>query len=440
MLSRADFRDYQTQAVDFMATRPCAGLFIDMGLGKSSSTLHAIADGMPGPILLVGPIRVIESVWEREAKKWADTQGLTFSVVRGTPGERLRALGRQVDVYMTNRELLAEVLAAKAWQTLIIDESTLFKNPSTKGFKTLRKYLKNIPRRYILTGTPTPNSLMDLWSQVFILDMGQRLGTSFYQFRQRFFRQTDWQGYKFEAIEGAEEKITSLISDIIFRVENTLPKEEPIHNEVPILLPRKARKVYEDLEEEALAVLADETVSAANAAAALMKLRQVASGFVYDDNGDVQEVHTGKIEATLEVIDQTGSPVIIVYNFLHELAALKKAIPEAVEFSPAIQNQWDLGEVPVMFLHPQSGGHGLNLQYGGHTMVIFSGSFSYEQMSQTMARIDRQGQTAQCVFHYLIGVDTVDEMILQVLRDKEANQTRILNRLRDYAQAKLGVK
>jgi SNF2 family DNA or RNA helicase len=440
MLSREAFWDYQHEAVEFMKARPCAGLFIDMGLGKTSSVLHTIVDDLPRPILIVGPIRVIESVWEREAKKWADTSGLTFSVVRGTPKERLQAISKKVDVYLTNRELLPELLAHGGWQTLIIDESTLFKNPSTKGFKTLRKYLTKIPRRFILTGTPMPNTLLDLWSQVFILDLGQRLGTSFYQYRQRFFKQTDWQGFKFEALPGAEERITKLISDIIFRVENTLVKEEPVHNEVPITLPRDARKIYKDLEDQAMAVLGNESVTAATAAAAMMKLRQVASGFVYDDNGDTKEVHDKKIEATLEVIDQTGSPVIIVYNFKHELAALKKAIPQAVEFSPAIQNQWDLGEVPVMFLHPQSGGHGLNLQYGGHTMIIFSGSFSYEQMSQTMARIDRQGQEARCVFHYLVATDTVDEVILEVLRDKEKNQTRVLKRLRDYAQAKVGAK
>jgi SNF2 family DNA or RNA helicase len=412
-------------------------LLIDMGLGKTAIMVHACAlADLPKPILLVGPIRVIETVWEREAKSWVHTQGLTFQLVRGKPQERAAAMNASADVYLTNRELLSEVLEHGGWQTLIIDESTLFKNSSTKGFKVLRKHLPKIPRRFIMTGTPTPNSLLDLWSQIFILDLGERLGKSFYQYRQRFFRQTDWQGYKFEAVPGAEEKITQLISDIVFRVENTNPSDA-IHNEVPILLPRSARKAYEELEEQALTVLADENVSAANAAAAMMKLRQVASGYVYDDNGDTVEVHREKIDAVRSVLDETGSPVIVVYNFKHELAALKKAFPHGVEFSAEIQEPWDRGEVPLMWLHPQSGGHGLNLQYGGHTMVIFSGSFSYEHMSQTMARIDRTGQKATPVFHYLVGVDTIDEMILRVLRDKEANQTRVMGRIRDYAKERL---
>ena len=430
-------RPYQIEAVQFLRTHNRAGLFIDMGLGKTAATLHAMEDFLK-PILLVAPIRVIETVWVREAMKWEPTQGLTFSLVRGAPRERSRALSQSADVYLTNRELLPEVLAHGGWQTLIIDESTLFKNPSTKGFKNLRKSLAGIPCRVILTGTPTPNSLLDLWSQVFILDQGERLGRSFSQYKQRFFRQTDWQGYKFEPMPGAEERITKLVSDIIFRVEakGNLPEREVIRNEVTITLPPSARKVYKDLEDQALAIIADETVSAATAVAGMMKLRQVASGFVYDDLGQAIQVHNEKIEATRAVIDQTGSPVIVVYNFIHELEALKVAIPEGVEFSPAIQNKWDLGEVPVLFLHPQSGGHGLNLQYGGHTMVIFSGSFSYEQMSQTQARIDRQGQEFPVVFHYLVAVETIDELIFQVLRDKEANQNKILNLIKEYARAK----
>jgi SNF2 family DNA or RNA helicase len=432
-----DGKDYQRRGFNFVATVDQAGLLIDMGLGKTAIMVHACAlADLPRPILLVGPIRVIETVWEREAKAWVDTQDLSFSLVRVTPAQRAAAMKTPADVYLTNRELLAEVLEHGGWQTLIIDESTLFKNASTKGFKILRKHLPKIPRRFIMTGTPTPNSLLDLWAQIFILDLGERLGKSFYSYRQRFFRQTDWQGFKFEPMPGAEEKITQLISDIIFRVENATPSDA-IHNEIPILLPRKARQAYEELEDRAMTVLADESVSAATAAAAMMKLRQVASGFVYDDNGDTIEVHREKIDATRSVLDETGSPVIVVYNFVHELAALKKAFPHGVEFSAEIQEPWDRGEVPLMWLHPQSGGHGLNLQYGGHTMVIFSGSFSYEHMSQTMARIDRQGQKATPVFHYLVGMDTIDEMILQVLRTKEKNQTRVLARIRDYAKAKL---
>jgi superfamily II DNA or RNA helicase len=285
--------DYQEEAAEFIRNKPTAGLFIDMGLGKTAATLHAMTD-LPKPILLVGPIRVIETVWERESGKWPLTSSLEFSLVRGTPSERKVAVSKRADVYMTNCELLPEVLESKSWATLVIDESTLFKNPSSKRFKNLRKSLAKIGRRYILTGTPTPNSLMDLWAQIFILDMGQRLERSFSQFKQRYFRQTDYLGYKFEPVPGAEEVILEKISDIIFRVAGN-SKKKVVYNEVSITLPAKARKAYTDLEKVALTILADESVTAASAAAAMMKLRQVASGFVYDDTGESQTVHTEKV-------------------------------------------------------------------------------------------------------------------------------------------------
>ena len=431
-------RPYQEQARDFLSSRPHAGLFMDMGLGKTAATLHALKD-LPKPILLVGPIRVIETVWRQEAAKWGPTEDLTFSTARGAPTERAKALKIGADIYLTNREMLPHILPAKKWQTLVVDESSMFKNPSTKGFKILRKALAAIPHRYILTGTPTPNSLLDLWSQVFILDQGLRLGRSFYAYRQRFFTQTDWQGYKFDPLPGAREKIMELISDIVLRIEakGNLPDREVLHNVVSIPLPPAARKAYREMEQEALTVLSDSEVTASTAAVVSMKLRQLASGFIYDDEREPVEVHTEKIAATLSVIDQTGSPVIVVYNFRHELAALKKALPDAVEFSLEIQEQWDAGEVPVMFLHPQSGGHGLNLQYGGHTMVIFSGSFSYEHMSQTKARIDRQGQTSPVVFHYLTAKDTIDELLLQVVQAKADDQKTTLDLLKGYALAKV---
>ena len=431
-------RPYQEEAVRFLKANPAAGLFIDMGLGKTASTLHALVD-LPKPILIVGPIRVIETVWRQEAAKWPYTAGLTFSLVRGAPRARSEALKAQADIYLVNPELLAEVLDnGKGFKTLVIDESSMFKNPSTKRFKQLRKHLRDFERRVILTGTPTPNSLMDIWSQIMILDLGHRLDTSFFRFRARFFDQLDYLGYKWGPKEGAEDRILAMTSPLIFRVEakGNLPAREVIHNRIEITLPPAARKLYHDLEKHALAVLAEDTISAATAAAALMKLRQVASGFVYDDAGGTQAIHSEKIQALQSVIEETGSPVIVVYHFQHELAALQKAFPQGKRFTAEVADDWDKGRIPVLFLHPQSGGHGLNLQYGGHTMAIFSGSFSYEQMAQTMARIDRQGQENPVVFHSLVATDTVDELVVQVLQDKESNQKRVLEQIKEYARAK----
>jgi SNF2 family DNA or RNA helicase len=432
-------RAYQEKAIDFLKRNPIAGLFIDMGLGKTAATLHALVD-LPGPTLLVGPIRVIENVWMQEAVKWPETSKLSFSLIRGSVAARKRALEQDVDIYLVNPELLEEALLARPYANLVVEESSMFKNPSTKRFKLLRKHLAKFDRRVILTGTPTPNSLMDLWSQVFILDRGQRLETAFFRFKNRYFRQTDYMGFKFEPVDGANEHVTKLVSDIIFRVEakGNLPARQAVRNEVQFSLPRPAQKIYNDLEKHALAELTSATISAASAGAALMKLRQVASGFVYNDDRSVTDVHDEKIKAVKEIIEQTGSPVIVVYQFQHELAALRKALPHGVMLDQGWnQKQWDRGEIPLLFLHPGSGGHGLNLQYGCHTMAIFSASFSYEQMSQTMARIDRQGQEFPVVFHFLIARDTVDELILSVLDRKATTQANVLSMVRDYANAQV---
>lgn len=428
---------YQVDGVAFLQANPCGALFIDMGLGKTIITLAAIADD-PGPTLLVGPIRVIETVWAQEAKKWPATRHITFSLVRGSPAARRKALEASADVYLVNPELLPEALEARSYKRLIIDESSMFKNPSTKRFKLLRKNLDKFERRIILTGTPTPNSLMDIWSQIFILDQGERLETAFGRFKNRYFFQVDYMGFKFEPHAGAVDRVTELISDLVFRVDakGILAERPVIRNPVEFYLPKDAQKLYDAMEKHALVELTETSISAANAAAALMKLRQVASGFVYDDERGTVDVHSEKIEAVAEILDQTSSPLIVVYNFQHELAALREAYPQGVTLDNWNQDDWDAGKIPLLFLHPASGGHGLNLQYGSHNMVIFSASFSYEQMAQTMARIDRQGQEFPVVFHFLVAKDTVDELLMSVLKAKATNQTTVLDLIKDYANAK----
>lgn len=429
-------RPYQVEGIDYLKRHPCAGLFIDMGLGKTAIALHAFLS-FPKPILLVGPIRVIETVWEGEAKKWPATNDLTFSLVRGQKAARERALEVEADIYLVNPELLPEALEARSYEALVIDESSMFKNPSTKRFKLIRKHLKKFGRRVILTGTPNPNSLMDLWSQIFILDLGQRLDTAFFRFKQRFFEQLDYMGYKFGPREGATEKVTELISDLIFRVEaeGNLPAREVIENIVPVELPPQVRRLYKEMERRAFIDLGKETtITAANAAAAMMKLRQVAGGFVYDDDHSTQSLHREKINALESILGETGTPVIVVYHFQHELAALRKAFPYGVTLDKGwSQEEWDAKEISLLFLHPSSGGHGLNLQYGSHTMVIYSASFSYEQMAQTRARIDRQGQNAPVVFHFLRATDTVDDLLLEVLEAKKVSQATVLTMVKQYA-------
>lgn len=429
---------YQKTAIEWILSRKSSGVFADMGLGKTAITLHAIKD-LPGPVLLVGPIRVIEGVWEAEAGVWDETKGITFNLLRGAPKARSEALLRPSQVYLVNPELLEEVLTnpkAPKFKTLIVDESSMYKNAATKRFKTLKKYIKDFERVVILTGTPTPNSLMDIWPQIFLLDQGERLCKNQFAFKSKYFEQKDYMGFVFEPRLGAMEAVTNKISDLVMRIDakDHLPPRTVLQNQILIDLPGPVRKVYESMKREAFSKINDESnISAVNAVAALMKLRQVASGFVYNDEGKVEHLHSEKINALQEVIEETGSPVIVLYNFNHELEGLKKAFKHGVVFDSPHIEAWNEGKIPLMFLHPASGGHGVNLQYGGHTMVIFSSSFSYEQMSQAMARIDRQGQADTVIFHSLIVRDSVDELIFETLSNKGHNQDSILKRIKEYA-------
>lgn len=446
-------REYQEAAVDAMIeSQDGLALFLDMGFGKTAVGLHAFLE-LPKPILIVGPIRVVETVWASEAKDWAATDELTFSIVRGTPKERKEALEKEADVYLTNRELLEEVLGARSFKVLYVDESTLYKNPSTKSFKLLRKHLAKFEKRFIATGTPRPNSLADLWSQIFLVDRGERLGTAFGRFHRKYFYQTDYNGYKFSPHDWAEDEIMELLSDIVFRVSpDTVRTLPPLHNVVEFDLPEKAQKAYTEMEKEAfteIGKLKKSEFSAATAAIKLMKLRQLASGFAYDDEGRATQVHTRKLELTQEIVEGTGAPVVLVYQFRHELEALQKTFPEGVVFgktkTPGIRSQdlsdrhkdlWNEGKIPLLFIHPQSGGHGLNLQFGGHVMIIFSGSFSYEQMSQVKKRLDRPGQVAAAVFHYLVAKNTVDNLLMEVQTQKAEDEGRFLELLKGYMDAK----
>lgn len=430
-----ELREYQHKAIDFMQPRPMSGGFIDCGLGKTAIGLHILLN-RPKPLILVAPIQVIETVWAQESQLWEKTQGLTFSLVRGSPKDRILAAKRPADVYLVNPELLDSVLPLLPHaRGLVIDESSTFKNYKSVRFRTMKRYLKRFEFVHIFTGTPAPNSLLDLWPQIYMLDQGARLGKSFSAYKDRFFEQADYMGFKFRLRPGAADKILELISDLVIRIDaaDHLPPRSVLTNEIRINLPPGVLREYKRMEKDAFAKFSETAVTADTAVAALMKLRQMASGFVYDDEQEVVEVHTEKIEALRHIIAETGSPVLVIYQFLHELAAIKAAFPQIVMFKPDKVDPWNRGEIPLMAIHPKSGGHGVNLQDGGHTMAIFSASFSSEEMTQTMARIDRQGQTKPVIFHRIICNETVDELLYEVLENKTHNQMNLLERIKHYA-------
>lgn len=428
-------RPYQQRMASEMGKRPLLALFADMGTGKTLATLKAL-EQLPGKTLLIAPIRVCETVWRQEAAKWGVK--LTFSLVRGSPGTRLQALNTKAGVYLINPDLIAWLFNTDGlpqFGNLVVDESSLFKNPSTKRFKILKKNLKRFERRYILTGTPSPNSLMDLWSQIGLLDQGQRLGTSFSRFRETYFN-PDYMGYNWTIKPGAKEKIEALLTDIVIRLDakDYLDLPDMVENDVTIQLSPKELSQYKQFAKDMVISFGDKELTALSAVTLHTKLSQLANGIVYGEKGEIYQFHTRKLDTLAELVEEINEPVIIVYKYNHEKTKILELFPKAVLFNVGDTNQhiedWNAGKIKQLLLHPASGGHGINLQDGGCHVIWFSPIPSLEQYLQTNKRIHRSGQTKPVFIHRLIAEHTIDEQTAESLKRKEANQSHFLNSMK----------
>jgi SNF2 family DNA or RNA helicase len=461
MHTRDNLKRYQQKAVEFLKQHPGAALWLDMGLGKTVITLTALADlkdeGKLPPVLLLSTIRIVQSVWRQEAAKWAHTRGLTFSLVHGSAKERRAALARKADVYLMNFEnvkwLHEDVLDADkpAFGALVVDESSRVKAHNTKRFKALRRMLPPMVWRWLLTGTPAPNSLLDLWSQMFLLDEGAVLGRTFYHYRQRFFESKDWMGYSYGPRPNAERQIYRAVAPMVMRLDAadflTMPKVQ--FNTIRLSLPAPARAQYEELERRMFLDLDNMPVEAFNAAALTTKCWQFANGAVYGSNAaapgaarDWRPVHDGKLDALDEVIEEAqGKPVLVAYWFKSDLERLRQRLGAAV---PVLQGKhadrmvdtWNAGGYPVMLAHPQTAAHGLNLQAGGHIMFLFSQMWSLELHLQLIARLARQGQKYPVMVHVPVVSNTVDDVIVEAIAAKQHSQGALLHALRRYRDIK----
>jgi SNF2 family DNA or RNA helicase len=466
MRSRSDLRSYQVEGIDFLLDRFGAGLYQDMGLGKTVTALTVIYELRRfgyGPALVIGPIRVIETVWRQEAKEWEHLQDLTFSLVRGNEQQRRRALLNEADIYLINPDLLRwlfkTIRRPYPFHILFVDEASMFTRAGTRRFRALRPRIKYFRRRYTMTGTPMPNRLSEIWPHMYIVDEGKRLCRKFGDFKSRFYEPVVHENHEdtrfvpWEPKEGAEEKIYSLIADVVLRTDakDHLDLPDVIINRVKVVLPSKARRIYDEVENESLSELPEgRSITAANAAVALMKCRQIANGVVYDTPSEfdedqtilIKEIHKEKLLATDEVVNETGSPIIIVYNFQHELDLLKEQYEDAIVFkevknSPKLVRQWSKGKIPILLLHPKSGGYGLNLQHGGHTMIWFGLTFSYGDYIQTIGRINRQGQRYPVIIHTIIALRTVDILMERVLKAKAKKEANLFGYLKEYRRARI---
>jgi SNF2 family DNA or RNA helicase len=432
--------DYQEYAKEEIIKKKACGLFLEPGLGKTVITLSAIWELMfdyfeISKVLVIAPLRVAENTWTEELEKWDHLSFLRISKVLGSEKERIEALKAPADIYVINRENVAWLSELGEWDfdMLVIDELSSFKNASSKRFKALRRKRPGIDRVVGLTGTPSTNGLMDLWSEIYLLDQGKRLGKTLSNYRADFFvpdRMNGWIVYSYRPRPRAEEWIYSRLSDLCvsMKSQDFLQMPERLERDVTVKLPPAAREKYKELEREMVAKLEGKTVDAVNAAVLTNKLLQMASGAVYDENKAVAELHSAKLDALEDLIEAAnGKPVLIYYNYRHDKERIQKRFKEAWEIkTPEDFRSWNLGEIPVAIAHPASMGHGLNLQHGGSTVIWFSLPWSLELYQQANARLWRQGQKDTVVIFRLIAEGTIDRDVVRALAKKDLTQENLM--------------
>lgn len=432
--------DYQEYAIEEIVKKKACGLFLEPGLGKTVITLSAIWELMfdyfeVSKVLVIAPLRVAENTWTDELEKWDHLTFLRISKVLGNEKERVKALQAPADIYIVNRENVQWLSEFCDWDfdMLVIDELSSFKNPSSKRFKALRRKRPGIDRVVGLTGTPSTNGLMDLWSEIYLLDQGERLGKTIGSYRADFFvpdRMNGYIVYSYKPRPGAEDFIYGLLSGlcISMKSQDYIKMPERLERDVKVKLPDTAKTAYKEMEREMVISLEDKTIDAVNAAVLTNKLLQMASGAVYDENKAVIEVHSVKLDALEDIIESAnGKPVLVYFNYQHERTRITKRFKEAKEIkTPEDFKAWNQGEIPVAIAHPASMGHGLNLQQGGSTVIWFSLPWSLELYQQANARLWRQGQENTVVIFRLLAKGTIDLDVARALEQKDVTQEALM--------------
>lgn len=449
---------YQSYCIRKILEIKKLGLFLDMGLGKTVTTLTAVKELKYNrfevrKVLVIAPKKVAEGTWTKEKDKWEHTKMLRVSQVLGSRAKRVRALNSPADIYIINRENVVWLVDyyRNSWpfDMVVVDESSSFKSHKAKRFKALSSVGPHINRLVELTGTPSPNGLDDLWAQLYLLDGGERLGKKYTQFRERYFqpdrRGADGMIYSYEAKPGTEESILRKISDICIsmKAEDYLELPEITFHQIPVVLDAKAEKAYRELERKKVLEIPEdeEEISVASAAALSNKLLQLANGAIYDDDRNVHEVHNCKIEAFLELIESLqGKPALVFYNYQHDreriLRALEKSKLRIRELKDTQdEDDWNAGRIDILLTHPASSAYGLNLQQGGNHVVWFGLTWNYELYTQADKRLHRQGQTERVIIHHLVCEGTRDEDVMQALERKDDVQKWVMQSLKARIKA-----
>lgn len=441
---------YQRYNINRILANPNIALWLDMGLGKTAITLTAINDlkynrFAVNKVLVIAPKKVAQGTWTNEAKKWDHLQLLRFSIVLGSKQKRIRALNTPADVYIINRDNVVWLVDyyRNSWpfDMVVLDESSSFKNHQSKRFKALKQIRPHIKRQVQLTGTPSPNGLMDVWAQIFLLDGGERLGKRITGFRERYFepdqRNRD-RVFSYAPKDGADKKIHELIGDIVvsMKAEDYIELPAVTYNTVPVILDPKAKKDYEKLEKEMLLEVDESEITATSAAVLGGKLLQLCNGAVYDEDRNVVDIHNNKMEAFLELIEAlNGQPVLVFYSFQHDRERIKEALAKTnlrIRDLKTAQDEadWNKRKIDVLLAHPASAGYGLNLQEGGNHIIWFGLNWSLELYEQANARLARQGQKEKVFIHRLIVQGGMDENVEDALKGKAATQESLLSALK----------
>lgn len=447
--------NYQEFAIQRILNLPATGLLLDMGLGKTVCALTAASELLHdsfevSKVLVIAPFRVARDTWPQEIEKWDHLRYLKYSMVLGSKKQRLAALNTRADIYIINRENVTWLVDyyGRDWpfDMVIIDELSSFKSSKARRFRSLRKVRPLIKRIVGLTGTPAPNGLIDLWAQIYLLDQGERLGKTITGYRNRYFtpgRRNQHIIYEWNPKPESEEVIYKKLSDICvsMKSEDWLEMPEVISREVKVKLPEKAREKYDRLERDLLLPFAESDVVADTAAVLTGKLLQMANGAVYDEFGEVQEIHKAKLDALEDIVEAAnGRPVLVFYSYRHDLARIQERFPEAriLDTSEDIQ-AWNDGEILILLAHPASAGHGLNLQAGGNIIVWFGLTWSLELYQQANARLYRQGQKHKnVIIHHLVAENTVDEDVMKSLENKDRTQEALMRAVKARIQKVFG--
>ena len=432
---------YQEYAIKFIESHPISALFLDMGLGKTSITLSAINNLLFDSfeihkVLTICPLRVARNTWCDEIKKWDHLRNIKYAIVVGTEKERISALNEKADIYIINRENVDWLVNKSGYEfdfdMIVIDELSSFKNHQSKRFKSLMKIRPKVKRIVGLTGTPSSNGLMDLFAEFKVLDLGERLGYFIGQYRNTYFKPDKTNGaivYSYKPLPNAEDSIYEKISDITvsMKASEYLKMPELVISNYQVEMSDNEKKQYDEMKKNLICEIKDGEITVSNAGSLSNKLSQFANGAVYDDEQNIVEIHSRKLDALEDIIESmNGKPLLVAYWYKHDLQRIKKRFDvREIKTSKDIAD-WNKGKIPVALIHPASAGHGLNLQQGGSTLVWFGLTWSLELYQQTNGRLYRQGQKNTVVIQHIVTKGSIDEQILKALERKNKTQEDLI--------------